>query len=116
MLNLRKVLRLSLIVGSPLVLAFALNSYLFPPNPDQPVTEKGLAALAATMPPKLREIVTAPPFCWGYDGPHHVWLEQDKRTDATSEDLLAHAERLRKAWLDSIGDTPPLTCEEYENL
>lgn len=116
----RKLATWALIATWPVILMYSLqqvtnlSSFLFPSAPEKPITDERKAELLATMGPEFRHVMTAPPYCWGYKGPRRVWPEQGQWTESTFKDFMANKEKREKAWLESIGKTPPLTCEEYE--
>ncbi len=91
-----------------------LSAYMFPPEQPRPISEERKAELLEKSGPVFRQVMTAPPYCWGYTGPRRIWPEQGQWTEDILREFMASKAKREKMWLDAIGKEPPLTCEEYE--
>jgi hypothetical protein len=91
-----------------------LSTHLFPSEQHRPMTEERMVELLEKSGPLFRQVMTAPPYCWGYTGSRRVWPEQGQWTEDIFKEFMASKAKREKVWLDAVGKEPPLTCEEYE--
>ncbi|MBI3700735.1 MAG: hypothetical protein HY242_09875 [Afipia sp.] len=91
------------IIAVPFLIFFSDNSLVEMLRKQKPITEEQKSELLQKFDVESQKTLASPPHCWGYKGP--------RRASTSIEEM----QKKTKLWLDSIGKTPPLTCEEYEN-